>query len=76
MSTTILSGKDSLISEFQKFLFWFCFCLLSTNNAGGQSLIEKGKYIFHASGGCSCHTDTKNDGEFLAGGRPIKTPFG
>ena len=76
MATTILSGKNSLISEFQRFLFWFCFCLLSANNAGGQSLIEKGKYIFHASGGCSCHTDTKNDGEFLAGGRPIKTPFG
>ena len=76
MATTILSGKNSLISKFQRFLFWFCFCLLSANNAGGQSLIEKGKYIFHASGGCSCHTDTKNDGEFLAGGRPIKTPFG
>ncbi len=76
MATTILSGKNSLISEFQRFLFWFCFCLLSANNAGSQILIEKGKYIFHASGGCSCHTDTKNDGEFLAGGRPIKTPFG
>ena len=76
MATTILSGKNSLISEFQRFLFWFCLCLLSANNAVSQSLIEKGKYIFRASGGCNCHTDTKNDGEFLAGGRPIKTPFG
>ncbi len=76
MAKTILSGKNSLISKLQRFLFWFCLCLLSANNVVGQSLIEKGKYIFHATGGCNCHTDTKNDGEFLAGGRPIKTPFG
>ena len=76
MAATILPGKNSLISELQRFVFWFCFCLISTNSAAGQSLIEKGKYIFHASGGCSCHTDTKNNSEFLAGGRPIKTPFG
>ena len=76
VTATILPGKNNLISELQRFVFWFCFCLISTNSAAGQSLIEKGKYIFHASGGCSCHTDTKNNSEFLAGGRPIKTPFG
>ena len=76
VTATILPGKNSQISELQKFVFWFCLCLISTNSAAGQSLIEKGKYIFHASGGCSCHTDTKNNSEFLAGGRPIKTPFG
>ena len=76
VTATILPGKNRLISELQRFVFWFCFCLISTNSASGQSLIEKGKYIFHASGGCSCHTDTKNNSEFLAGGRPIKTPFG
>ena len=76
VEATILSVKNSLISELQRFIFWFCFYLTITNPAAGQSLIEKGKYIFHASGGCSCHTDTKNNGEFLAGGRPIKTPFG
>ena len=76
VAATILPGKNSLISELQRFVFWFCFCLISANSAAGQILIEKGDYIFHASGGCSCHTDTKNYGEFLAGGRPIKTPFG
>ena len=76
VTATILPGKNSLISELQRFVFWFCFCLISANSAAGQILIEKGDYIFHASGGCSCHTDTKNYGEFLAGGRPIKTPFG
>ena len=76
MSTTNFSWGKSLISAFRIFLFFLCFCLLGFNNTVGQNLIEKGKYIFHASGGCSCHTDTKNEGEFLAGGRPIKTPFG
>ena len=38
--------------------------------------LPAGKYLFQAAGGCSCHTDTKNNGAFLAGGRPIKTPFG
>ena len=38
--------------------------------------LSAGKYLFQAAGGCSCHTDTKNKGAFLAGGRPIKTPFG
>ena len=76
MYTSNLSWKNSLISVFRSLLFWLYFCILGANNTIGQDLIEKGKYIFHASGGCSCHTDTKNDGAFLAGGRPINTPFG
>ena len=76
MYTSNLSWKNSLISAFRSSIFWLYFCLLGANNTIGQDLIEKGKYIFHASGGCSCHTDTKNDGAFLAGGRPINTPFG
>lgn len=40
------------------------------------SVVQRGEYIFHATGGCSCHTDVKNKGAFLAGGRPISTPFG
>ena len=76
MYTSNLSWKNSLISAFRSLIFWLYFCLLGANNTIGQDLIDKGKYIFHASGGCSCHTDTKNDGAFLAGGRPINTPFG
>jgi mono/diheme cytochrome c family protein len=38
--------------------------------------IERGKAVLQAAGGCSCHTDDKHSGAFLAGGRPIKTPFG
>lgn len=44
--------------------------------AQDEAAIQRGEYIFRASGGCSCHTDLKNQGPFLAGGRPLKTPFG
>ncbi|HJP29717.1 MAG: cytochrome c [Candidatus Latescibacteria bacterium] len=52
-------------------------CLLNLP-AGGQdaSAIERGEYIFRASGGCSCHTDVENEGAFMAGGRAVRTPFG
>lgn len=43
----------------------------------------RGEYVFHAAGCGNCHTDpgSKGDdarpkGEPLAGGRPLKTPFG
>ena len=41
-----------------------------------EEQIKKGEYIFQASGGCSCHTNQKNQGKILAGGRSIQTPFG
>jgi mono/diheme cytochrome c family protein len=40
------------------------------------SAVERGQYIFRATGGCGCHTDYANNGAFLAGGRAIETPFG
>ena len=47
---------------------------------GGTLATEKpltpGEVIFRATGGCSCHTDFKNGGQRLAGGRPLMTPFG
>jgi mono/diheme cytochrome c family protein len=38
--------------------------------------VRRGQYVFQASGGCSCHSDPGSTGSTLAGGRPIKTPFG
>ena len=44
--------------------------------AQDQAAIERGAYIF-AAGGCeTCHTDKKNGGAPLAGGRALATPFG
>jgi len=43
-------------------------------DAAGDAV--RGEYVL-AMGGCvACHTDTKNDGGFLAGGRALPTPFG
>lgn len=44
--------------------------------ATDDSRIERGAYVFHAAGCYTCHTDTENHGPALAGGGPIKTPFG
>ena len=38
--------------------------------------VARGAYVFRAAGGCSCHTDVARKGAYLAGGRPLKTPFG
>lgn len=37
---------------------------------------ERGKYVLHMGGCIACHTDAKNGGAFLAGGRALKTEFG
>jgi mono/diheme cytochrome c family protein len=44
--------------------------------AQDQAAIERGKYIFTAADCESCHTDKKNGGAPLAGGRALATPFG
>ncbi len=36
----------------------------------------RGKYLLAAGGCAACHTDKKNKGRPLAGGRALKTPFG
>jgi len=58
-------------------------CLATTFLAGvaaapvwAQGDAKAGAYVFLATGGCACHTDRKNKGPFLAGGRSLKTPFG
>ena len=38
--------------------------------------LGRGKYLFDAGGCANCHTDAKNKGPLLAGGRALKTPFG
>jgi mono/diheme cytochrome c family protein len=48
--------------------------LAGNGDAGGD--ISRGKYLFDAAGCAGCHTDKKNKGAALAGGRKLKTPFG
>jgi mono/diheme cytochrome c family protein len=54
-----------------------------TPTVGPNSFVTKskpdpvqGKFLFSAAGCQGCHTDVKNKGKVLAGGRAFKTPFG
>lgn len=44
--------------------------------AGQSAVVARGEYVFRVSGCASCHTDSENNGGFLAGGRAFDTPFG
>ncbi len=45
-------------------------------SATDPDAIRRGEYIFNAGGCAGCHTDIKQKGPLLAGGRPMDTPFG
>jgi mono/diheme cytochrome c family protein len=44
--------------------------------AGDEEAAKRGAYLFAAADCAGCHTDVKNDGKPLAGGRALATPFG
>ncbi|MBV8650949.1 MAG: cytochrome c [Alphaproteobacteria bacterium] len=44
--------------------------------AADEAAVKRGEYIFNTADCVGCHTDAKNKGERLAGGRPLATPFG
>jgi mono/diheme cytochrome c family protein len=49
---------------------------LAARAAPDPAAAERGAYIFDAADCAGCHTDAKNNGPRLAGGRPLATPFG
>jgi mono/diheme cytochrome c family protein len=48
----------------------------TTVHAQSADLVKQGEYLIAAGGCVGCHTDFKNKGPALAGGRGLKTPFG
>ena len=51
--------------------------LLATAAAPAQDdRIERGRYLLHAGGCVTCHTDDRDDAIPLAGGRAMESPFG
>jgi mono/diheme cytochrome c family protein len=48
----------------------------SSARAADQAQLDRGAYIFTAADCGACHTNVKEKGPLLAGGRPLKTPFG
>jgi mono/diheme cytochrome c family protein len=49
---------------------------LGRSSAAEPGQIERGAYIFAAANCGACHTNAKEQGAFLAGGRALETPFG
>ena len=49
---------------------------LATSASAAEEDIKRGAYLARAGLCITCHTDYKNNGKALAGGRPIQTPFG
>lgn len=49
---------------------------LASAAAADPAQLERGAHLFAAAGCAYCHTDTKNGGAMLAGGRALDTPFG
>jgi len=45
-------------------------------HAADDAAVKRGAYLFAAGDCVSCHTDVKNNGKPLAGGRALATPFG
>lgn len=52
------------------------FGLVTVASGAEEGLTQQGEYVFKLAGCQACHTDTKNKGAFLAGGRALATPFG
>ena len=48
----------------------------SSAQAADDEAVKRGAYLFAAADCASCHTDVKNNGKPLAGGRALSTPFG
>ena len=49
---------------------------VSSARAAGDTAIARGAYLFAAADCATCHTDVKNHGAPLAGGRALVTKFG
>jgi mono/diheme cytochrome c family protein len=83
-STVPCAWAAARLRHFARRVGWFVPVVLAltaltaraAERPGASAAERRGEYIFRLSGGCSCHTDIKNKGAFLAGGRPLQTPFG
>ncbi len=74
MKLIIVKIRESCLTGLILFI-WLVSSVFVVNSAIAQQ-VNRGEYIFRASGGCSCHTVPNSNNQFMAGGRALKTPFG
>lgn len=57
-------------------MLWCVSSFADFSGAPGASAVDRGEYLARAGGCPTCHTDKKNGGAPLAGGRAIASPYG
>ena len=55
---------------------WLCLSVAAPALYAADDVLQQGEYLFRAAGCAHCHTDDKNKGAPLAGGRALHTPLG
>jgi mono/diheme cytochrome c family protein len=55
---------------------FLCLVVAAVPPVAADEAMRQGEYLFRAAGCANCHTDEKNKGAPLAGGRALETPFG
>ena len=69
-------GGGHLLAAAALFILGIWVSGASAQGTSDDEAVARGAYIFRAAGCLVCHTDTKNKGKPLAGGRALATPFG
>src|SRR5437667_6600211 len=76
MRELLTARARRVLSAFTTFIGLLVLVSPSAGGAPDPTAAERGAYIFDAADCVGCHTDAKNNGARLAGGRPLVTPFG
>ncbi len=70
------SARKSLLIILSLLLPQLTAVYLTAGASAAEKDVKRGEYLARAGLCITCHTDYKNNGKLLAGGRPISTPFG
>ena len=72
----MIKGRRRIPGGFAAVLFLEILKATTAAAAADPAQLERGAYLFIAADCQACHTDVKNKGALMAGGRALATPFG
>src|SRR5258708_10528935 len=76
MTASWTARAQRTLFAFATFTFLLVLVPPTARAAPDPAAVQRGAYIFEAADCVGCHTDAKNSGPRLAGGRALTTPFG